>query len=137
MLTIKLFFFLETKDLDVNFKDSNVLHTKEIHPKITYINRNNFKVSMGNKLFETRVPKFLKNYEINDDFETFDFFNANFLKLLLMHRYNSKVFVDKIMKIRNKKGYVLEVVASFPKNSDFHKNYLKDLHEKAQIYFNI
>lgn len=137
MLTIKLFFFLETKDLDVNFKDSNILHTKEIQPKITYINRNNFKISMGNKLFETRVPKFLKNYEINDDFETFDFFDANFLKLLLMYKYNSKVFVDKIMKIRNKKGYVLEVIASFPKNSDFHKSYLKDLHKKAQIYFNI
>lgn len=137
MLTTNFLFFLETKQVDGNFSKDNVLKIKEIKPKITHKSRSTFSVVMGNTILETRIPKLRKSHEkINKKLEdTLDFFDSCFLVTLLKNKYVSRATIDKMIKINNKKGYILEVVASFPKSSNLHNSYLKTMNEKAETYF--
>ena len=99
------------------------------------VDKKSVRIYKDGEPLDTNIVDFKSMYsEMVNGLSTIDFWTSDFLKEIAENQYYSKVSLSNAISSVGKRGYILETIISFPKESKFYIKWNEERTRKGEVY---
>lgn len=121
-------------EANVNIENETLVKLPDSNIELK-VNKRSVKIYKDGEPIDTKIVDFRSLYaEMVNGLTTIDFWTSDFLKEIAENQYCSKISLSNAISSNGKKGYILEAIVSFPRESDFYIKWNKERTRKGEVY---